>query len=275
MFVRAFRAAAAVAVGLGALAAATAAAQDTSGVATTLANRFSQTATPLVNEKGTFEAIFTHRFNQDAKDSGGGALWGLDSGSAVMLGIEYVPVKDLAVQVYRANSYADYEFALKASFLRPKKGLPLAVGARGGLNWRTAAYAPKETSWFGQALVSYTIANRVTLAAAPSYVQNTPFQTDVFNVPLIVQVKITKTIALMSEVVPKKDPPGVTGSVGQWSVALEKQIFNHRFALWAGNSQATTVDQYIGGDYGGAITDRNMKIGFNLSRDWDLFPSEK
>lgn len=39
-----------------------------------------------------------------------------------------------------------------------------------------------------------------------------------------------------------------------------------------GNSQATTVDQIIGGDYNGGVTDRNMKIGFSLVRDWDRFP---
>ena len=238
------------------------------GVATTLSDRFSQTSTPLTNEQGTFEAVFTHRFNQAVKDAGGGTLWGLDSGAAIGIGVNYVFVRDLAVEVYRVNNYADYELALKGTLVRPTAPLPLALGARGGLNWRTASYAPKETSAFGQVLVSYTIANRVTLAAAPSYVENTQFQRDVFNVPIILQLRITKSIALMGEYVPRKNV--VPDSVGQWSVALEKQIFNHRFALWMGNSQASTVDQYIGGDYGGGVTDRNMKIGFNLIRAFDL-----
>jgi len=90
-------------------------------------------------------------------------------------------------------------------------------------------------------------------------------------VPLILQLKITKSIALMGEYVPKKDY--VPDSIGQWSVAIEKQVFHHRFALWMGNSQASTVDQYVGGDYGGGVTDRNMKIGFNLIRAWDLAPA--
>jgi hypothetical protein len=269
-----FRAAAGLAAaGFGVLLATSAAAQDVPGVATTVGNHFVQTSTPLTNERGTFEAYITHRFNQDAKDAGGGSLWGLDSGASTMLGIEYVPVKSLAVQVYRVNSYADYEFALKTTLLRPKAALPLAIGLRGGLDWRTASYAPKETSAFGQVLVSYTIADRVTLAAAPSWAQNTGFQKDVWNVPVIVQVKITKTIALMGEYMPKKNY--VPGSVGQWSASIEKQLFNHHFALWMGNSQATTVDQTIGGDYLGGVTDRNVKIGFNLMRAFDLFPSGK
>ncbi len=272
---RGVRAAAAVAaVFLVCFSGAPAAAQDAPSFPTTIGNRFSQTSTPLVNEKGMFEAVFTHRFNQNVKDAGGGSLFGLDSGASIGIGMEYVPVKNLAVQVYRVNNYADYEFALKATLLRPSPALPLAVGLRGGLDWRTAAYAPRETSWFGQALLAYTIADRVTLAAAPSYVQNTQFQEDVWNVPLILHVKVTKTIALIGEYVPKKDPPGVADSVAQWSVAIEKQVFNHKFALWMGNSQATTVDQYVGGDYNGAVTDRNVKIGFNLSRAWDLFPAK-
>lgn len=261
------------AAGFGILLAMGATAQEVPGVATTVGNHFVQTATPLTNEKGTFEAYITHRFNVDAKDAGGGGLWGLDSGASTMLGIEYVPVRNLAVQAYRVNNYADYEFALKTTLLRPKASLPLAIGLRGGLDWRTASYAPKETSAFGQALVSYTIADRVTLAAAPSWAQNTGFQKDVWNVPLIVQVKITKTIAVMGEYVPKKNV--VPGSVGQWSVSIEKQLFNHHFALWMGNSGATTVDQTIGGDVLGGVTDRNMKIGFSLMRAFDLFPAQK
>ena len=242
------------------------------GVATGVGNRFSQTSTPLTNDKGTLEWVFTHRFNQNVKDAGGSSLGGLDSGAAIGFGVEYVFVPNVAVQVYRVNNYADYEFALKATLVRPQATFPLGLGVRGGFDWRTAEYAPKETSAFGQVLLSYTIANRVTIAAAPSYTANTQFQTHVFNVPVVLQLKVTKSIAVLAEFVPKKRV--LEDSVAQWTVAIEKQIFHHRFAVWIGNTQATTIDQYIGGDYAGGITDKNMKIGFNLSRAWDLFPAK-
>lgn len=255
---------------LAALAAFAAAAPATcdDGVSTGLGNRFSQTSTPLTNDRGTLEWVFTHRFNQDIKDAGGSSLGGVDSGAAIGFGVEYVFVPNVAVQAYRTNNYADYEFALKATLVRPRPSFPLGLGVRGGIDWRTAPYAPKETSAFAQTLLSYTIANRVTLAAAPSYTANTQFQKDIFNVPLAVQIKVTKSIAVIGEFVPKKN--FLPDSVAQWTVAIEKQIFHHRFAVWVGNTQATTVDQYIGGDAGGGITDRNMKLGFNLSRGWDL-----
>jgi len=242
------------------------------GIASGVGNRFSQTSTPLTNEAGSLEWAFTHRFNQNVKDAGGSSLGGLDSGAAIGFGVDYVFVPNVAVQVYRVNNYADYEFALKATLVRPRASFPLGLGVRAGLDWRTAAYAPKETSGFGQVLLSYTIANRVTLAAAPSYAANTQFQKDVFNVPVVLQVKVTKSIAVIGEFVPKKS--FLPDSVAQWTVAVEKQIFHHRFAVWIGNTQATTVDQYVGGDYAGGITDKNMKIGFNLSRAWDLFPAK-
>jgi len=125
----------------------------------------------------------------------------------------------------------------------------------------------------GLLLLCLGFAPLVTLAAVPEWVQNTQFQEDVWNVPVILQVKVTKTIAVIGEFVPKKDY--APDSVYQWSVMIEKQVFNHRFAVWMGNTQATTMDQYIGGDYNGGITDKNMKIGFNLSRAWDLFPAAK
>jgi hypothetical protein len=211
-----------------------------------------------------------------------------------------VPVTNVAVQIYRARSYADYEFAAKVTLLRPTKKLPLAVGVRGGVDWLSATYLPslglrKQSSGFGQLLVSYTIADRVTLAAAPTYVQRTPVQTDVWNVPVIAQVRITDSIALIGEFIPKStadfkgfDDRGAlvdTPAVYQWSVLLEKSVYHHRFGLFIGNTVASTVDQLIGGDFGavpgvsngnkviiGGVTDKNIHFGFNITRSFDFPP---
>ncbi len=284
------------------LATSAAAQEGIKGVATDVGNRFINTNTPLTNDPGVFEAVITHRFDEAVIDSGGSSLWGLDGSAQIGLGIEYVPVKNVAVQVYRARSYADYEFAAKVTFLRPTKQLPLGVGVRGGLNWLTATYLPslgleKQTSGFGQLLVSYTIADRVTLAAAPTYVQRTQVQTDVWNVPVIAQIKITKTIALMGEFIPKStlDLKGFDPASGtyvsvppayQWAVLIEKAVYHHRFGLYVGNTIASTVDQMMGGDYGatpgvdrngnpivvGGVTDKNIHFGFNITRSFDFPP---
>lgn len=270
------------------------------GVATNVGNRFVNTYTPLTNDPGVAEIIITHRFDAAVIDSGGSSLWGLDGSAQIGLGVEYVPLKNLAVQVYRGRNYADYEFAAKATLLRPTKELPLAVGVRGGVDWLSASYLTslgleKQSSGFGQVLVSATLFDRVTIAAAPTWVQRTPVQNDVWNVPVAVQVRVTDSIALIAEFIPKSkldfkgfDDRGAlvdTPAVYQWCVLLEKSVYHHRFGLYIGNTLASTVDQMNGGDYGatfysdasgrhvvGGVTDRNIHFGFNITRSFDFPP---
>lgn len=299
---RGIRAAAVVAAAISFLLAPSAAAQEgIKGVATGVGNRFINMSTPLANDQGVAEIVITHRFDEAVIDSGGSSLWGLDGSAQIGLGIEYVPLKNLAVQVYRGRNLADYEFAAKVTLLSPKKELPLAIGVRGGVNWLSASYLSsigleKQSSGFGQLLVSYTVGDRVTLAAAPSYVQRTPVQSDVWNVPVAVQIRITNTIALIGEFIPKStldlkgfDDRGAlvdTPATYQWAVLLEKAVYHHRFGLYIGNTLASTVDQMMGGDYGaspytdpqgnrhvvGGVTDKNIHFGFNITRSFDFPP---
>ena len=231
-------------------------------------DRFLQTASPLTNDQGLFQVLFTHRFNQPVNEAGGNNLFGLDSGANIGIGLSYVPVDRLAVEVYRASSGGDYEFALKYTFLKPTPKRPVAVGLRGGMNWLTKYELEDKAGFFGQALVAVTLAEKVTLAAAPTYVSNTPLFTDVFNVPFIVQLKMGKGFLATGEYVFRNQD--LEGSVGQWSFALEKTVWRHRFAVWIGNSAASTVDQTMAGDYAGGVTDSNLRLGFNIVRQFEI-----
>ena len=238
------------------------------GVATNLGNRFLQTQTPLTNDDGVVEASFTHRFAESAKDAGASALWGLGGGSYVSLGVEYAFIKNLSVQISWANNYYDYEFALKATLLRPTRSLPLAIGARGGIDWDTFHGPTKQSSGFGQILASYTVADRVTFAVSPSYSQRSIYHTDLWNVPLDMQVRLGHSWAVLGEYIPKKS--WTPESTYQWSVGVQKALYHHKFIIYLGNTLATPVDQLIGGDFNGNVTDRNIHIGFNLVRDFSL-----
>jgi hypothetical protein len=242
--------------------------EGVAGVATGLGNRFLQTQTPLTNDDGILEASFTHRFAEAAKDAGPGALWGLGGGAFVSLGVEYVFIKNLSLQVFWANSYYDYEFALKATLLRPTESLPLAVGVRGGLNWDTASGPNKQSSGFGQVLASYTIADRVTIAASPSYTQRSLYHADLWNVPLDLQVRLGRSWSVLGEWIPKKN--WSPDSTYQWSVGVQKSFYHHKFIIYFGNTLPTSVDQLIGSDFGGDVTDRNIHIGFNLARNFEI-----
>lgn len=231
-------------------------------------DRFLQTASPLVNDQGIFQTIFTHRFNQPVNEAGGNNLGGLDSGANIGIGLSWVPVDRLAVEAYRASTGGDYELALKYTFLKPTQRFPVAVGLRGGMNWLTKFDLEEKVGVFGQALVAVTLAERITLAAAPTYVSNTPLFTDAWNVPLMLQLKIGRGFFATGEYVFRNED--LPGSVGQWSFALEKSVWRHRFAVWIGNSAASTVDQVMAGDYAGGVVDSNLRLGFNIVRQFEI-----
>ncbi len=231
-------------------------------------DRFLQTASPLVNEKGLLEAYFQHRFNQPVNQAGGNNLFGLDSGANIGLGLNYAFLKNASFEAYRGSTSGDYEFALKVTALNPTKKLPFAVGVRGGVNWLTKTSLDKKFGGFGQLLVSVTLGERITLAAAPTYVSNTPLFTKVFNVPLILQLNAGKGYFATAEYLPRNRD--LRDSVGQWSFAIEKSVWRHRFAVWIGNSGATTVDQLMAGDFGGGVRDHNIRLGFNIVRQFEV-----
>ena len=244
------------------------------GVATSLGTHFVTTNTPLVNDKGVFEAVFTHRFVTPVREAGGQRAFGLDSGASIGLGMDYAFVKNLAVQLSRQSVDADYEFALKGTLLRPTSSLPVALGLRGGLDWQTADYIlEKYAAGFGQFLVSVTLGDRVTLAAAPTYVSRTPTGGHAWNVPVMAQIKVTSSIAAIGEYIfaRRSRTTDESNTVGQWSFALEKSVYHHRFALVIGNTSATNVDEMTAGDFaGGPQLESNIRLGFNIVRQFDI-----
>lgn len=230
--------------------------------------RFLQTQSPLVNERGILEAVFTHRFNQPVNEAGGNDLFGLDSGANIGLGVSWVPVARLSAEVYRASSGGDYELAAKWAVLEPTRERPLGVAVRAGANWMTKYELEDKLGGFGQLLVAWTFGDRVTLAAAPTFASNTPLFKNVFNVPLAVQVRLGRGLYAGGEYILRNRD--LDGSVGQWSFAVEKSLWRHRFLVWIGNSPATTVDQMVAGDYAGGVTESNIRLGFNISRQFQI-----
>lgn len=230
--------------------------------------RFLQTSSPLVSDKGTLETLFTHRFNQPVNEAGGDDLFGLDSGANIGLGVSWVPVSGLAAEIYRASVGGDYEFAAKFCVLGATKERPVAAAVRVGANWMTKFELEDNFGGFGQLLLAWTIADRITVAAAPTFATNTPLLENVFNVPLSVQAHLGRGFHATGEYVFRNTD--LEGSVGQWSFALEKAVYRHRFGVWIGNSGATTVSQIVGGDYGGGVAESNIRLGFNISRQFHI-----
>ena len=106
------------------------------------------------------------------------------------------------------------------------------------------------------------------LLLAPSWVRDTPRLRNAWNVPAGLAVALPGGSLLEIEVVPKDRD--LQGSVTAWHAALAKQLGGHLFQLVLGNSRATTVDQMLGGDFAGGFRARDVRLGFNLIRDFDF-----
>lgn len=247
-----------------------------------------------VPDKGTLTFLVTHRFVERIQDGTLKNFFTLDDGNEWGFGLWYAPVKNLNAGFYRTSSLGTYEASAQYE-------LPSICGfgasVRVGEDWRTYDSAASPTSsFFTQVPLAYTVGPYVRFTAVPTYLQRAngvvrqplvPPQGDksctpipdsdryscsglyenVFNVPIGVSIAITHSITIHGEVTPrlaKVNPSGVG-----WCVTVEKSLLRHRFAFFAGNQRATTVDQYTGGIPMNR-SPSNVYIGFNLFRAWKL-----
>jgi len=67
-------------------------------------------------------------------------------------------------------------------------------------------------------------------------------------------------------VIPKNND--LDASRTAWHVALSKAMGAHIFEIVLGNSRATTVDQMLGGDSAAGFQTGDVRLGFNIIRDF-------
>jgi hypothetical protein len=224
--------------------------------------------------KGTLGVFFTHRFSQPLSDADFHSFFSFDSSASIGIGVSYAPFEALDLSLDRSSAEDDYELAVKYRLLPMAEGRPFAMSVRVGGNARTAQEVEDDRyAFFAQGIASVSIGPRIRVTAIPTYVSNTAFFRDAFNVPVAISIGITRTVNVQAEFYPKNgdftEGPNRSTHAG-WIVALEKTVLRHRFAFTAGNLRATSVDQYTASDFGGGIPKGDVYIGFNLVRQWKL-----
>jgi hypothetical protein len=237
----------------------------------------------------TLQLHFTHRFSEPLRGSDIHSLFTFDSGADVGIGLSYVPLRDFEVMLLRNRSLEDYELSTKYRLPLPQES-PFGVALRIGGDARTqstpslcetsprppeCSFADHKYSFFAQAVGAVTVLSRVRLSAVPTFITYSaqqPFvvsdsiHQNVFNVPVAAAIAVTHSVNVQAEVYPRRSQANA-GGVG-WILAVEKTLLRHRFSFTVGNLRPTTVDQYIGADFGGRPED--FYIGFNLIRQWKL-----
>jgi hypothetical protein len=238
--------------------------------------------TTHISTKGTWEAKFTHRFNQSL-DQGSfsdriHSLFGLDSNADVGLALSYTMRPDLQLSFYRSNALDDIELGARYIVIQQAPAIPVSAAVRVGGDWRTEADLNDRTSLFAQAILSRKLGRRVEISVIPTYVTNAgravagatsmALFSHAFNAPVAVAVMITPAISVVGEVIPKnRDLPRDIRADYGWAVGMKSAIGGHLFEVLVTNSNATHVDQYVTSTYMGTPLRRgDLHLGFNIER---------
>ncbi|HXU44589.1 MAG TPA: DUF5777 family beta-barrel protein [Thermoanaerobaculia bacterium] len=232
-----------------------------------IGTRFVDLASPYVVPGGVLELTITHRFLKAIQDGDSHDLWGLDSGAETAFGLGYGISDRAEISIFRSSFQETFELAGKVLLLDQAKGRPVTASVRLGLDCARREGVEDPTRPFVQVLLVREV-GRLALFAAPSYVRDTPRLRNASNLPVGIAFALPHDWIVEAEVVPKnRDLPS---SVLAWHLAASKTIGGHIFEILLGNSRATTVDQILGGDFAGGFERRDVRLGFNLIRDFDL-----
>jgi hypothetical protein len=225
-------------------------------------------ASPYTVGAREIELQFTHRFQQPVNEGGTSHnLWGLDNGADVGLGVEWGPISHLDLSLYRDSFQEDFELAGKYLVFEQSSRLPLTLAVRAGADLLRRPDVADPDRPFVQILLARQIVRGVNLFVSPSWVRDTPALRNAFNVPLGLTIPLPGDGNLIEvEYIPADRD--LKGSLDAWHVAVSKALGGHIFEIVLGNSRATTVDQMLGGDSAAGFQKRDVRLGFNIIRDF-------
>jgi hypothetical protein len=230
-------------------------------------------ATPYTLGSRRLEVLFTHRFQQPVNNGGNSHnLWGLDSGADVGIGLAWGATDRLDLSLYRASFQEDFELAGKLLIFEQAPRLPLTVAVRAGADLLRRPGVEDRDRPFVQLLLARKLAPGVNLLVSPSWVRGTPRLRNAFNVPLGLTFPFPGGQLIEIEYIPANRD--LKDSLDAWHLALSKKVGGHIFEIVLGNSRASTVDQMLGGDSAAGFEKRDVRLGFNIVRDFTFARSE-
>ncbi|HEY0510575.1 MAG TPA: DUF5777 family beta-barrel protein [Thermoanaerobaculia bacterium] len=223
-------------------------------------------ATPYTLGARKLEVLFTHRFQQPVNDGDSHNLWGLDNGADVGIGLAWGVAPHLDLSLYRASFQEDFELAGKFLVLEQARRIPLTFAVRAGADLLRRPGVADHSRPFAQLLLSRQLAPGINLLLSPSWVSDTPRLKNAFNVPIGLTFPLPGKQLIEIEYIPANRD--LKDSRDAWHVALSKALGGHIFEIVLGDSRATTVDQMLGGDSAAGFKTRDIRLGFNIVRDF-------
>jgi Membrane bound beta barrel domain (DUF5777) len=231
-----------------------------------LGTRLVNGATPYTIGARQVEVIFTHRFQEPVNEGDSHDLWGLDSGADTGIGLGVGLTRHLDLSLYRASFQEDYELAGKLLVLEQATRVPLTLAVRAGADFLRRPGIEDAERPFVQLLLARQLRPGVNLLLSPSWVADTPRLENAFNIPVGITFPLPGGHLVELEVVPENGD--LDASETAWHVALSKAVGGHIFEIVLGNSRASTVDQMLGGDFEAGFETGDVRLGFNIVRDF-------
>ena len=230
---------------------------------------------------GEVDFLIGHRFLQDINSAGPGGLAGFDSGAWITFGGRVGLTDRISVGAQRSNFFRSNQdrtpVEINGAFQvsRQKDSVPLTLQIRGGVDGTqnfTNIYRP-----FFQIVATRTFADRVSVAAVPTFAFNTRgnalldqslgfrvFGADQKNTQALgvgVGIRFLPTASIVGEYIPRLN--GFKGELENHpglSVGLQKSTNRHTFELVVARQVVMTTADY---SYQGT---RSFRIGFNIFR---------
>ena len=226
---------------------------------------------------GEVDFLIGHRFLQDIRSAGPGALAGFDSGAYITFGGRVGLTDRISVGALRSNFFRSFQdrtpIELNGAFQisRQKDSVPITLQIRGGVEGSqnfTDLYRP-----YFQIVATRTFADRVSVTAAPTFAFNTrndeTFLRPVFGfehkhtqaLGIGVGIRFLPTASIVGEIIPRLN--GFRGEIKDYaglSVGLQKSTNRHTFELTVGRQVVMTAAEYA---FQGTDT---FRVGFNIFR---------
>ena len=233
-----------------------------------IGTRLINVATPFPVQAKTLEVIFLHRFHLPIQDGSSSDLWGLDSGADVGIGLAWGFTPRLDASLLRSSFQEDFELASKFLVMEQGPRRPLTATVRAGVDRLQRDGVEDPTRPFAQLLLARRFGSGFNLLVSPSWVRDTPQLRNAFNVPIGLTFALRGGSLVELEVIPEVGD--LDGSVTAWHVAWSRDVGGHIFEIVLGNSRAVTVNQFLGGDSAAGFEAGDVRLGFNLIRNFDM-----
>lgn len=236
-------------------------------------------------DKGILVFLISHRFG--TVESGIRDLFGLDE-SNIRFALEYGLTDNLDLGFGRSSFQKTYDGFFKYRFLRQASGsknVPVSIVLFGSMavNTSESSTFPFETvdfatrtSYTFQVLVARKISNKFSFQLTPTMVHRNKVEAtqdnDVLALGLGGRYLITKSTSINAEYFPQFN--GQDGFYDAFAIGVDIETGGHVFQLQLTNARAMiekgfiaeTIDNFWDGEF---------RLGFNISRAFDLSPSRQ